>query len=86
MNVMLSYRSSDSDFMEELAAHLRNHGIDPWIDKHGITPGQRWRDALLQELRSCDKVVAILSPAYPKASTAGWSYLLHEASANRYCR
>lgn len=64
MNVMLSYRSSDSEFMEELAAHLRNHGINPWIDKQGITPGQRWRDALLQELRSCDKVVVILSPAY----------------------
>jgi hypothetical protein len=50
--------------MEELKAHLRSHRIKPWIDKQGITPGQRWRDALLQELRSCDKVIAILSPAY----------------------
>jgi len=64
MNVMLSYRSSDSAFMEELAAHLRSRGIDPWIDRQGIAPGARWRDALLQELRSCDKFIAILSPAY----------------------
>lgn len=64
MNVMLSYRSSDALFMEELAADLRSRGVDPWIDREGIAPGMRWRDALLEELRACDKFVAVLSPEY----------------------
>jgi hypothetical protein len=64
MNVMLSYRSSDAAIMEELAAHLRSRGIVSWIDRQGIAPGARWRDTLLQELRSCDKFIVILSPAY----------------------
>src|SRR5262245_7696355 len=64
MNVMLSYRSSDLAVMEEVAAHLRTRGIDPWIDRQGIAPGTRWRDALLQELKSCDKFIAVLSSAY----------------------
>jgi hypothetical protein len=64
MNVMLSYRSSDSGFMEELATYLRGKCVEPWIDHVGILPGMRWRDALLDELRACDKFIAILSPAY----------------------
>jgi len=64
VNVMLSYRSADAEFMEELAIHLRKEGINPWIDREGIAPGTRWREGLLDELRSCDKFVAILSPSY----------------------
>jgi hypothetical protein len=50
--------------MEELATYLRSNGVEPWIDRVGIPPGMRWRDALLDELRACDKFIAILSPAY----------------------
>jgi hypothetical protein len=64
MNVMLSYRSTDAEFMEELATHLRKEGIKPWIDREGIPPATRWRDELLNELRSCDKFIAVLSPSY----------------------
>ena len=64
MNVMLSYRSRDGVFMEELRQHLRTKGIDPWVDRTGILPGTRWRDALLEELRSCDKFVVVLSSNY----------------------
>ena len=64
MNVMLSYRSSDSDFMMELATHLRSQRIDPWIDREGIRPGEKWRDALINELKVCDKLIVILSRAY----------------------
>jgi hypothetical protein len=49
--------------MEELAAYLQSHGIKPWVDRV-IKPTMRWRDALLDELRACDKLVAILSPGY----------------------
>ena len=67
MNVMLSYRSSDSDFMMELAKHLRSQRIDPWIDREGIRPGEKWRDALINELKVCDKLIVILSRAYLKS-------------------
>jgi hypothetical protein len=64
VNVMLSYRSSDVRFMDEVATFLRARGVDPWIDREGIAEGARWREALLEELRVCDKFIAILSDEY----------------------
>lgn len=64
MNIMLSYRSVDSAFMERIAAHLRKSGMTPWIDKEKIVPGTKWRHELLHELRSCDACIPILSHSY----------------------
>jgi TIR domain-containing protein len=50
--------------MERLVKHLRSKKIRPWIDSEGIKAGTKWRDELLQVLRSCDACVPILSQAY----------------------
>ncbi|HEX9927733.1 MAG TPA: toll/interleukin-1 receptor domain-containing protein [Pyrinomonadaceae bacterium] len=64
MNVMLSYRRADISFANKLAEYLRSEEIPLWIDREGIKPGTKWREELLEELRSCDACVPILSPKY----------------------
>jgi hypothetical protein len=63
-NVMLSYSGKDNDQKEEIAQHLRNKDIEPWIDSYGIKPGDKWRDALFEELQLCDAFIPILSHKY----------------------
>ena len=67
MRVMFSYRSTDAEFVVRLAEHLRKHDIQPWIDREGIKPGTKWRDVLLDQLRTCDACIVILSPEYLKS-------------------
>jgi hypothetical protein len=67
MNVMLSYRSTESDFVDKFAEPFRRlagAGTSLWIDREGIKPGQKWRDELLAALRSCDACIPVLSPSY----------------------
>ena len=64
MKVMLSYRSSDYEFVEKLTHYLKNRGVEPWIDREGISPGSMWRDVLLEQLRTCDACIVVLSPEY----------------------
>jgi hypothetical protein len=62
--VMISYSSSDSDFVDELRGLLETQGISPWIDKTGIGPRKKWHTELLTQLRECHVLVPILSRAF----------------------
>jgi hypothetical protein len=61
---MISYRGSDHAVAKEIYDYLRQKGISCWIDQEGIKPGSKWRDELLQVLRTSDSCVSILSPRY----------------------
>jgi hypothetical protein len=66
MNVVISYRNLKEDhaFVEKLDAHLKKQGIHLWIDNERMKPGLPWRPQLLEQLKSCDACVAVLSPGY----------------------
>ncbi len=64
MSVMLSYRSADRPIAMKVYDHLRRAGLDVWIDKDKILPGQKWRDELMKQLRSCSACIPIITRAY----------------------
>ncbi|MCH9652184.1 MAG: toll/interleukin-1 receptor domain-containing protein [Deltaproteobacteria bacterium] len=64
ISTMISYRSTDLGFAEELLGLLRDQGIFTWIDREGIKPGTQWRDELFRALKQCRALVVVLSRDY----------------------
>jgi hypothetical protein len=64
MATMISYSHRDRHFADELEAQLRSHGVNAWIDHHGIAQGAKWRDELLCQLRECNSCIPIISKSY----------------------
>jgi formylglycine-generating enzyme required for sulfatase activity len=61
-HVFLSYSRKDISFVNQLAADLKNAGIDVWYDVSGIAGGTRWRSEIENALRNCQAVIVVLSP------------------------
>jgi TPR repeat protein len=58
-----SYSRDDSSFVVQLAADLKAAGSSVWLDQLDIIPGQRWDRAIEDALKSCPRLIVILSPA-----------------------
>jgi hypothetical protein len=55
-DVFLSHASADKPAVEHLARKLRDEGIEPFLDKWHLIPGQPWQEALeeaLDQSRTC---------------------------------
>ena len=63
-HIFLSYRSSEADFALKLAADLKNAGVNLWMDRLDINPGDDWRKSLEGAVYSCAALISVLSPAY----------------------
>lgn len=64
--VFLSYVREDSALVDQIADTLRMHGIDVWLDRTNILPGDDWRKAIRHAIRDGAYFVACFSPAYAK--------------------
>ena len=62
-HIFISYNREDSEFALRLARDLRSEGVNIWMDQLDIPPGTRWDRAVEQALRTCDRLLIILSPA-----------------------
>ncbi len=60
MKVFLSHNSDHRPAVEEIARRLREEGIDPWLDKWNLIPGQPWQAAFEEALESCDSCVVFI--------------------------
>ena len=58
-----SYSRNDKEFVLKLAKELRSSGISLWLDQIDILGGQRWDRAIEEALKSCQGMIAVLSPA-----------------------
>ena len=81
--VMISYSSRDSDFVDELVALLEERGVTPWVDKHGIKPGQKWHNELLKQLRECDVLVPVLSRPFLESDPCKMEVFIARSSGKR---
>ena len=61
--VFLSHNNTDKTAVEELAKRLVDEGIEPWLDKWNIIPGEPWHEALEEALNSCDSCVVFIGPS-----------------------
>ena len=63
MKAFISHSSIDKPFVERLATDLRSReGIDAWLDKWEILPGDRIPDKLEEGLANAGILVLVLSP------------------------
>jgi TIR domain len=72
-HVFLSHVREDAGRVERLAAGLEARGIEAWIDRHQIKPGQRWQQAI--EFRCLLRRLLLAGLRRPHA-------LLHERGAH----
>ena len=52
-DVFLSHNSADKPAVEELARWLIKAGIQPWLDKWNLIPGEPWQEAIEEALNAC---------------------------------
>jgi SpoVK/Ycf46/Vps4 family AAA+-type ATPase len=62
--VFVSYVREDSAKVDRIAQTLRVYGIDPWLDRTHIAPGERWQRAIRNAIRDGHYFLACFSPAY----------------------
>lgn len=62
INVFLCHSSGDKPAVEALYERLiHDGGIDPWLDKKNLLPGQDWRYEIAKAVRASDVVLVCLS-------------------------
>ena len=55
-DVFLSHANADKPAVEHLARKLRDEGLDPFLDKWHLIPGEPWQEGMeeaLRESRTC---------------------------------
>ncbi|MEE9351969.1 MAG: toll/interleukin-1 receptor domain-containing protein [Thiotrichaceae bacterium] len=60
-NIFISYSRADEEKVANIVNDIESLGHDAWFD-HELTGGQNWWDKILEEIRSADIFVFILSP------------------------
>lgn len=63
-HIFLSYRSAEAEFALRLAADLKNAGVNLWMDRLDIKPGDDWIYALQNGVNDCAAIISVLSPGY----------------------
>lgn len=61
LRVFLSYASDDHLAVANVYNALRVAGFDPWMDQHGLEPGDRWELEIESSLRASDAICVFLS-------------------------
>jgi hypothetical protein len=61
-HVFLSHCSTDKPAVEEIAGRLKGAGIEPWLDKWNLIPGEAWQPAIEDALRRCATCAVFIGP------------------------
>lgn len=61
-DVFLSHNSEDKPAVEELARKLKTSGLEPWLDKWNLVPGDPWQEAIERALRECRSCAVFFGP------------------------
>lgn len=61
-HVFLSHNSRDKGSVEPLAVMLREKGLNPFLDKWNLVPGEPIEDALIEALENSDSAVIFVGP------------------------
>ena len=67
LKVFLCHAHSDKDAVRNLYLRLIQDGVDAWLDKEKLLPGQDWELEIRKEVREADVVVVCLSKQFNQA-------------------
>src|SRR4029077_11389269 len=62
-HVFLSHSSADKPAVEELARRLAKEGIQAWLDKWNLIPGDPWQPALEKALADSETCAVFVGPS-----------------------
>jgi len=60
--VFISYSRRDIDEVEKIVAQLEAEGIEVWLDREDIKPGQQWRRQIVEGIDTAEAFILNLSP------------------------
>jgi hypothetical protein len=61
--LFISYASADRPFVQGLSADVSAAGIETWVDREDLVPGDRWRGEIVAAIEACEALVVVLSRA-----------------------
>lgn len=67
LKVFLCHAHADRDAVKALYARLTQDGVDAWLDKEKLLPGQDWELEIRKAVREADVVVVCLSKEFNQA-------------------
>ncbi|MDP1624330.1 MAG: toll/interleukin-1 receptor domain-containing protein [bacterium] len=67
LKVFLCHAHSDKDAVKALYIRLTQDGVDAWLDKEKLLPGQDWEYEIRKAVREADVVVVCLSKQFNQA-------------------
>ena len=67
LKVFLCHAHADRDAVRDLYTRLTNDGVDAWLDKEKLLPGQDWELEIRKAVREADVVVVCLSKQFNQA-------------------
>jgi len=62
-DTFLSHNSSDKPVVEDIAKRLRAKGVEPWLDKWNLIPGNPWQEEIEQALDDCPTCCVFVGPS-----------------------
>ncbi|MBL8166340.1 MAG: toll/interleukin-1 receptor domain-containing protein [Anaerolineae bacterium] len=79
-NIFISYSHVDRDFATHIASALAKEGVNIWIDVEDIPPGENWRNAIDEGLKTAEIMLLIISPESMASVEvqSEWNYFLDE--------
>lgn len=74
--IFISHSSKDDGFVDQVAAKLKQAGLQPWVDHQHILSGADWDTALESALDAANSMIVVLTPDANKSLVvkAEWSY------------
>ena len=72
--VFISYAREDSDAAKRLAKDLKEAGLNPWLDKEELLPGQNWENQIEDAISKSRYFI----PLFSKISVAKIGYVQSE--------
>jgi hypothetical protein len=62
--VFISYVTENACVVDRLSIDLKRQGIDVWVDRDSLLPGQHWRDEIRNAIQGGDFFIACFSMQY----------------------
>lgn len=69
-HVFISYVRDDAEPVNRISVELKNRGIDVWLDRERIGPGERWKDAIRSAIAGGAYFLSCFSKNYVSKETS----------------
>lgn len=67
LKVFLCHAHADREAVHDLYKRLKREGVDAWLDKYKLLPGQDWEHEIRKAVREVDAIIVCLSKQFNQA-------------------